>query len=115
MTFVRKESARRGWKPGKTGADSKKLQIYTTSDQKKLMYITLEDVVNIDQEASLMLNTQVKDMCLKLWWLNNNYGCWRHFFKAHISWAKAKSQMIKAGNIKYPQFDGTPSEVYTKE
>lgn len=115
MTFVRKDANRKGWKPGKTGADNKKLQIYTTSDQKKLMYITLEDVVNIDQEASLMLNTQVKDMCLKLWWLNNNYGCWRHFFKAHISWAKAKSKLLKPlGSVTDPE-TGKPLKVYTKE
>lgn len=82
MTFVRKEISKRGWKP-KTGA-GRTMQINATSDQKKVMYITLEDVVNIDQEASLMLNEQVKDMCLKLWWLKNNYGCWKHFFGNHV-------------------------------
>ena len=95
MTFVRKDKNRKGWKPGKTGARRAIMQINATSDQKKVMYISLEDVVNIDQEASLMLNQQVKDMCLKLWWLNNNQGCWKHFFGPHVF--KYRIALSKAG------------------
>lgn len=114
MTFIRRDTTRKGWKPNKNGA-GRVMQINSTSDQKKVMYVTLEDAIDIEEGASLILNEQVKDMCLKLWWLQNNYGCWKHFFRARITWAQAKEDMRKAGKIKYPQFNGTTTQVYLKK
>lgn len=114
MTFIRRDTTRKGWKPNKNGA-GRVMQINSTSDQKKVMYIELEDVANIQEDASLMLSDKVKDACLKLWWLQNYYGCWLHFFKARITWAQAKDKIVKSlGTVTDPA-TGKPIKMYAKE
>lgn len=85
MAFNRKEFGRnKGWKHS-IAASKRNVAIQSTTDDRTVTYVELENILDINKDADLLVSDELKEHCWRLWWLKNYWGCWKHFFEPHIT------------------------------